>query len=152
MKKMFQEKIGKRSDKVKNVVEKGWVKKFAEAIGDPSPIYFDEEAARVTIHKKNIAPVTFPVTFDYGTIPKLGMPTKGLIHGEQKYHYRRPLYVGETVYCYVEVKSYYEKKGNFGDMGFLILSRCVEDEQGELVCETEQVLIISEAVKKEMSK
>ncbi|WP_227935488.1 MaoC family dehydratase N-terminal domain-containing protein [Alkalihalobacillus deserti] len=148
---MFQNIVGKRSAKVKNIVEIGWVKKFAEAIGDIDPIYVDEEAASRTTHKKNIAPVTFPVTFDYGTIPDVKVPTKGLIHGEQKYHYTRPLFVGETVYCYAEVKNYYEKKGTFGNMGFLVYSKCVEDEQGELLCKTEYVIIISEAVRKEMS-
>lgn len=150
VKEMFQEMIGKKSTKVKNIVEKGWVKKFAEAIGDPSPIYFDEAAGLASSHKKNIAPVTFPVTLDYGAIPDLNLPPKGLIHGEQKFHYNRPIYVGETVYCFLKVKDYYEKKGNFGSMGFLVLSRCVEDEQGELVSEEERVLIISEAVRKGM--
>ena len=40
---MLKDTIGKRSEKVKNTIERGAVKKFAEAIGDFSPIYFDEE-------------------------------------------------------------------------------------------------------------
>jgi acyl dehydratase len=148
---MFQAQIGKKSTKVKNIIEQGWVRKFAQAIGDPSPIYLDEELVENSIHKKNIAPVTFPVTLDYGIISDLKLPPKGLIHGEQRYHYNRPLYVGETVYCYIKLKNYYEKKGNFGDMGFIVFSRCVEDEQGELICETESVIILSEAVRKEMA-
>lgn len=119
---MLQHIVGKKSEKVKNTVERGSFKKFAEAIGDLDPIYSEEEAAAKTPYKRNSAPVTFPVTFDYGTIPDLGLPTKGLIHGEQKFHYSRPLFVGETVYCYSEVKKYYEKKGKFGDMGFLVYS------------------------------
>ena len=38
---MFTELIGKRSIPVKNVVERGAVRKFAEAIGDTAPIYVD---------------------------------------------------------------------------------------------------------------
>ena len=33
---MFEHLIGKRSNKVINIVERGAVKKFAEAIGDPA--------------------------------------------------------------------------------------------------------------------
>lgn len=147
---MYKDLIGKKSSKVKNTVERGWVRKFAEAIGDSSLIYTDEEAAKGTKHQRNIAPVTFPITFNYGEIPGLKLPKKGLIHGEQSFHYKRPLFVGETVYCYTEIKDYYEKKGNFGNMGFLVTAGCAEDEKGELLYETIKVVIISEAVRKEM--
>ena len=54
-------------------------------------------------------------------IEGLNLPNKGLIHGEQTFHYERPLMVGEEIYCYTEVKNYFEKKGNFGEMGFLVI-------------------------------
>lgn len=136
--------------KVKNTIERGWVKKFAEAIGDPSPSYLDEEFAKATKHEKNIVPVTFPITFNYGVIPDLKLPKKGLIHGEQSFHYTRPLFVEETVYCYSEIKDYYEKTGSFGNMGFLVTARNTEDENGQLLCETINVVIINEVIRKEL--
>ena len=147
---MLQESIGKRSTAVKNTVERGAVKKFAESIGDLAPIYYDEEAGRSSRYKRNIAPPTFPVTLDYGTIPELTLPAKGLIHGEQIYHYKRPLFVGEDVYCHTEVKDYYEKTGNHGDMGFLVIIRYGVDANDELIFSEERVIIISEAVRKGM--
>src|SRR4051812_21214325 len=102
---MFKESIGKRSKPVKNLVERGAVKKFAEAIGDLHPIFIDEEVGKKSRHDKNIAPPTFPRVFDYGVIEGLNLPAKGLIHGEQIYHYNRPLLVGEEVICYTEVKD-----------------------------------------------
>ena len=122
--------IGKRSNKVKNVVERGAVKKFAEAIGDLHPIYFDEETGRHSRYQNNIAPPTFPRIFDYGMIEGLNLPNKGLIHGEQTFHYNRPLMVGEEIICYTEVKNYFEKKGNFGEMGFLVFESYGEDLAG----------------------
>ena len=148
---MFKESIGKKSKKIKNVVERGAAAKFASAIGDESPIYLDEAAGGLSVHKRNIAPVTFPVTFQYGNIPGIEMPIKGLIHGEQRFRYERPLAVGETVYCYTEVKDYYLKKGNFGEMGFLVLARIAEDESGQRVYESESVLILNDALRKELS-
>jgi acyl dehydratase len=149
---MFTESIGKRSNKVKNTVERGAVKKFAEAIGDSHPIFIDEEIGRQSRYKNNIAPPTFPRVFDYGVIDDLGIPKKGLIHGEQIYHYERPLIVGEEIICYQEVKNYYEKKGNFGEMGFLVLKVFGETLEGELIFTAEQVVIINEAVRKVMSR
>ena len=149
--KMFKEAIGKRSSGVKNVVERGAVKKFAESIGDLHPIFVDEEFAKKTRYKKNIAPPTFPRVFDYGVIDELDLPAKGLIHGEQKYHYKRPLLVGEEIICYQEVEEYYEKQGKLGNMGFLVLKQYGETLSEELIFTAEQVVIINETVRKVMS-
>ena len=148
---MFKDQIGLKSKKVKNVVERGAVKKFAAAIGDLRPIYFDEEAGEKSRYKRNIAPPTFPRVFDYGRIEGMKMPGKGLIHGEQSFHYNRPLFVGEEVYCYSVVKSYSEKKGNFGEMGFLTLESVGEDAAGNIIFTSASTVIISEAVRKVMS-
>ncbi|MDA3129944.1 MaoC family dehydratase N-terminal domain-containing protein [Aliibacillus thermotolerans] len=147
---MFKEMIGKRSEKVKNIVERGMVKKFAEAIGDPHPIFIDEAYGKQSRYGKNIAPPTFPRVFEYGEIEELQLPNKGLIHGEQIYHYKRPLFVGETIYCYTEVADYYEKTGKNGWMGFIILKLYGEDAEGENIFTEEQVVIITETVRKEL--
>ncbi|MCM3690593.1 MaoC family dehydratase N-terminal domain-containing protein [Neobacillus niacini] len=149
---MFSNQVGKRSNKVKNDVERGAVKKFAEAIGDLHPIYFDVEVGRNSRFKNNIAPPTFPRTFDYGVIDRLNLPTKGLIHGEQTFHYERPLVVGEEILCYSEVKKYFEKKGNFGEMGFLVLESFGEDLAGNTIFSSTSTIVISEAVRKVLTK
>jgi acyl dehydratase len=149
---LFNNQVGKRSNKVKNVIEKGAVKKFAEAIGDLHPIYFDEETGRNSRYQNNIAPPTFPRTFDYGVIEGLNLPNKGLIHGEQTFHYQRPLVVGEELLCYSEVKKYFEKKGNFGEMGFLVLESFGEDLAGNIIFSSKSTIVISEEVRKVMTK
>lgn len=147
---LYKEQIGKQSNKVKNIVERGAVKKFAESIGDLHPIYFDEETGKKSRYKNNIAPPTFPRVFDYGAIEGLTLPAKGLIHGEQTYHYERPLLVGEEIQCYSIVKDYFEKKGNFGEMGFLVIESIGEELTGDLIFSSKQTVIISEAVRKEL--
>jgi acyl dehydratase len=149
---LFSDQVGKRSTRVKNVVERGAVKKFAEAIGDLHPIYFDEETGRNSRFQNNIAPPTFPRTFDYGVIEGLNLPNKGLIHGEQTFHYERPLMVGEEILCYSEVKKYFEKKGNFGEMGFLVLESFGKDLAGNTIFSSTSTVVISEAVRKVLTK
>ncbi|MBD8033096.1 MULTISPECIES: MaoC family dehydratase N-terminal domain-containing protein [Solibacillus] len=147
---MFKEAIGTRSTVIKNTVERGAVKKFAVAINDLAPIYYDEEAGKNSRYQRNIAPPTFPVTLDFGTIPNLNLPAKGLIHGEQIFHYERPIFVGEEVYCYTEVKDYYEKTGSNGRMGFLVIRREGLDIDQNLIFSEDRILIINEAVRKGM--
>ena len=74
----FERFVGCRSEPVANVVEKGAVRKFAEAIGDPNPLYVDEEAAKASRYGGLIAPPTFPRTFEYGEVEGLGSTGAGV--------------------------------------------------------------------------
>ncbi len=129
----FEQFIGQRSEPVVNVVEKEAVRKFAEAIADPNPLYVDEEAARASWYGGLIVPPTFPRTFDYGEVEGIGPPGQGFIHGEHRIRYERSLFVGEEVRCYSEVKDYYEKDGREGALGFLISERVGESPDGERI-------------------
>jgi acyl dehydratase len=149
---LFKDQIGKLSNKVKNAVERGAVKKFAEAIGDMHPIYIDEATGRGSRFKNNIAPPTFPRIFDYGEIEGFNLPIKGLIHGEQTFHYERPLLVGEELYCYTKVKNYFEKKGSFGEMGFLVLENYGEELEGKTIFSSTSTIVISESVRKVLTR
>ncbi|MRG85958.1 MaoC family dehydratase N-terminal domain-containing protein [Salinibacillus xinjiangensis] len=148
---MYKRFIGKQSNKVKNTVERGMVKRFSEAICDPHPIFIDEEIGKNSKYGQNIAPPTFPRVFEYGEIEDLELPQKGLIHGEETYHYERPLLVGEELYCYSKVKNYFEKQGKNGLMGFFLLKRYGKDSEGNIIFTEEQTVIITEAVRKAMS-
>ncbi|WP_026692418.1 FAS1-like dehydratase domain-containing protein [Peribacillus kribbensis] len=147
---MLKEYIGLKSEKVLNRVEGREVKKFVEAIGDPHPLFHDEKTGEESIYQANIAPPTFPAVFDYGEIDGLRLPDTGLIHGEQSFHYNRPLVVGDEILCYTEVEDYYERKGASGLMGFLILRRFGEDSIGQTVFSSKAIVIITETVREEM--
>lgn len=148
---VLYEFIGNRSSKVTNVIEKGAVLKFAKAIGETHPMYIDENYAKNSSISNLLVPATFPVTLDYGTIPGLTLPSVGLIHGEQSFHYHRPLVVGDVVECYREVKDYMEKEAKSGTLGMLTFTDYGEDEQDELIFENERVIILTETVRKELS-
>ena len=147
---MLRQHIGKRSEKVKNRIERGAVRRFVQAIQDPHPIYLDEEWGKQSRYKENLAPPTFPITFNYGTIADLSLPDKGLIHGEQTFHYERPLLVENELYCWMEVTNYTEKSGKNEKLGFLFLTKYGEDSSGKLLFSAKQIIILNEAVRKEM--
>ena len=129
----FQPFVGVESTPVKNEVEKGAIRKFAEAIGDNNPLYHDEEYAKTTRYGRIIAPPTFCRTFDYGKIPGFSLKTDGLIHGEQHFEYFRPIYAGEVIYCSTMLADIYEKEGKLGKMIFLLYEQKGVDEAGETV-------------------
>ena len=79
-------------------IEAGHIRRFAEAIGDPNPIYVDEAAARAAGHPRIPAPPTFATALRPND-PREGLDIdwKKLLHGEQELTYHRPLYAGDRV-------------------------------------------------------
>ena len=80
------------------------VRRFAEAIGDPSPAYLDAEAARALGHPDVVAPPTFLTVLGFrfaadGPIadPALGLDYSLVVHGEQSFDLHRPVVAGDVL-------------------------------------------------------
>ena len=141
--------VGERSQPVVNLVERGAVRKFAEAIGDPNPLYVDEEAAKKSRYAGLIAPPTFPRTFEYGRIEDMYWPDSGMIHGEHRVSYEHgPLKVGDEIHCYTEFKSYDEKESRGGLLGFIVLERFGEGPAGERLFTMSDTAIVTPTLRK----
>ena len=114
--------IGRESEVVLFEVERGAIRKFADAVQDQTP-----ECVR-----GDVAPPTFPTTFRM-TIPGLTFDLARVLHGAQEYRYERPLRAGDRVRCRVRVADVYRRKGSLGEMIFLILAMEGTDESGSPV-------------------
>jgi acyl dehydratase len=114
--------IGRASDVVLFEVERGAIRKFADAVQDPTP----------AVVRGDVAPPTFPTTFRM-TIPGLTFDLARVLHGAQEYRYQRPLRAGDRVRCRVRVADVYRRHGRLGEMTFLILATEGEDESGNPV-------------------
>ena len=145
---LYEEFVGMISEPVRNVVERGAVRRFAEAIADPSPLYTDEKVARKSRYGALIAPPTFPRTFDYGRIEGLDLPTAGLVHGEFRISYGRPLLVGDEVLCSMQLKDSHDKQGRHGLLGFLVFERTGHSPGGERIFATNDTVVVTEAVRR----
>jgi acyl dehydratase len=145
---LYAELVGSCSEPVRNLVERGAVRRFAQAIADPNPLYVDEKVARQSRYGALLAPPTFPRTFDYGRIEGLELPSAGLIHGEFRIAYERPLLVGEELLCRMRLKDSYDKKGRRGLLGFLVFERTGESQSGERVFTTNDIVVVTEAVRR----
>ena len=145
---LYEEFVGRSSEPVPNVVRRDAVYLFAEAIGDPSPLYRDEEAAKGSRYGRLLAPPTFPRTFDYGKVEGLELPPSGLIHGEFRISYGRPLLVGDEVLCRLTLRDSYDKRGRRGLLGFLLFERTGESPDGERVFTTNDTVVVTESVRR----
>ncbi|MDQ1616547.1 MAG: hypothetical protein QOJ60_2486 [Actinomycetota bacterium] len=87
------------------------IREFADAIGDPNPVYRDRDAARALGHPDVVAPPTFPfvMTFRASRVviddPDLGIDYSRVVHGEQRFVHTRPVRAGERLTTTVSIES-----------------------------------------------
>ena len=136
--------IGRESEPVVHEVEKGAVRRFAEALGDPNPLYQDEGAARAAGYASLLAPPTFPVTLTANERFRhsLDLGTRSLLHGEQAFEYFRPLVAGDRVTVVSRVADVQERAGASGPSDVLVVEDEGRDDRGELVFRTRATFIL----------
>jgi acyl dehydratase len=136
--------IGRESEPVVHEVERGAIRRFAEAIGDPNPIYVEEEAARQGGHPTVVAPPTFPfvLTVNERFRNSLDLGTRSLLHGEQQFDYARPIVAGDRITVRSRVADVQERTGASGPMDILVFEDEGRDAQGAFVFRARATLVL----------
>ena len=120
-------------------VERGAVRRFAEAIGDANPLFNDEQQARKTSFGGMIAPPTFCRSMG-SPIPnvKLKMPAqfRGL-DGGSDWEYFQPIRVGDRITVQSKLVDLRESEGRLGPMVFIVIEASYTNQFGEL-CVTQR--------------
>lgn len=131
---------GMRLAEFSHLVERCKICEMAEAIGDPNPLYRDQEAAKVEGYPDVIASPTFSTSMNLWGGPgfqelmeKLGANPLKVLHAEQEYEYFRPIQPGDMLHATIEVVDFYEKEGRSGKMAFAVLETSYLNSDGEKV-------------------
>ena len=136
--------IGRESEPVIHEVEKNAIRRFAEALGDPNPIYVDETAARAAGYPSLVAPPTFPVSLASNERFRhsLDLGTRNILHGEQSFEYARPIVAGDRITVRSKVADVQERAGASGPMDVILIEDEGRDDKNELVFRTRAMLIL----------
>ena len=119
------------------------IREFADAIGDPSPVYRDAEAARAAGHPDVIAPPTFAIVISMAAVadlahePDLGLNYAMVVHGLQSFTHARPLHAGDVVVSQSTIESV-KPLGRMTTMTTVTEIRTVD---GEQVCTARSALV-----------
>ena len=120
------------------------IREFADAIGDPNPVYRDEAAAKAAGHAGIVAPPTFltKLGFESGgemlLDPELGLNLMMVVHGDQTFEFARPVFAGDTITTKPRISSIAAKGRN----EFLVTEADIQTTQGEKIG-TARVTIVS---------
>jgi acyl dehydratase len=87
------------------------IREFAEAIGDPDPVFRDPAAARAAGHPDVIAPPTFLMVLSLPAQerlvgdPALGLDYSRVVHGKQSFRLIRPVRAGDRLTIELRVEG-----------------------------------------------
>jgi acyl dehydratase len=126
-----RELIGRQSDEVLVEVERGAIRKFAEAVGDTTEACLRGE----------VAPPTFPTTIRI-PIPGVTFDLARVLHGSQEYRFQRPIRAGDRLRCRTSLADVYQREGRLGAMTFLIIELEGRGENGEPVFTGRSTVIV----------
>lgn len=126
--------IGKTTAPHTTDVEKGHIRRFAQAIGDDNPLYYDEEYATTTRFGGIVAPPTFPTVFGFEgerVLEGLDIDYARLLHGEQEYEYLRPIMAGDTITFQTKIVDVDIKEGKSGVLDIIKTEMTGHNQNGE---------------------
>ncbi|GAA2004876.1 MaoC family dehydratase N-terminal domain-containing protein [Nakamurella flavida] len=118
------------------------IRRFADAIGDPHPLFRDPHAAREAGHADVVAPPTFAIAVlaraqdAVLSDPELGLDFSRVVHRDQRFVHHRPIVAGDELSCTVHVEAMAVLAGN----DVLTLRVEISDPQGG-VCTATTTLV-----------
>ena len=144
-------------------VEKGAIKKFADAVDDRNPLYWDDEYARNSRYGSIIAPpgffgwplewapgVTFPLFPESTGVGETNIKTRETLakegygrtlDGGMEYEFFIPVRAGDILASSVTITDIVEREGKTGSMVFVFNEITYVNQNGELVAKARQTSI-----------
>lgn len=117
-----------------NEVERGAIRRFAEALGHA------DQASR----RGDVAPPTFPTTFRAGSDVRasLGVPETDVLQAEVTYEYERPIVAGDVITLVEWIADETEHVGTTGPMTSVTIQGEGHGADGQLVYRSRETVII----------
>ena len=142
--------IGKVDPPHLREVEKGAIRRYADAVGDDNPLYNDEEHARKSRYGCIIAPPGFfgwakkTISSSEGLVGLIGAMIEagyaGILDGGMAYDFYLPVRVGDTLVVSPKVADIALKEGKT-KMMIIRFEASYTNQNGDLVAKSYQTLI-----------
>lgn len=133
-------------------LERGTVRRFAEAIMDQNPLYRDRDYAQRAGFPDVLAPPTYVVRYPYGGFEVQGpfdqmVPVEvpgchKMVHGGTELELFRPLQVGDVASQRTRIRDIYERQGRTGPMLFVIRETVYVNQHRQVLALARQINIL----------
>ena len=126
-------------------VTKKDIRRFAQAIGDPNPLYYDEAYAKTTRFKTIVAPPLFCQAFAFEDVPPeqllpdgspveadVPIPAKRLVGGGSVFENFIRFKPGDKIVVASKITDIYTKQGKRDRLYFIVHETCFYNQRQEL--------------------
>ncbi len=134
--------IGVESEPSVYEIEKEPIRRWAEAIGDPNPLYHDEEYAKSRGFRSLVAPPAFIAQYAYpvksggGPRATFKNPFTRMLNGGNEYELFKPVVAGDTITATTKIVDLREREGRLGKMLIIISETTYKNQDGEVVAKS----------------
>ncbi len=141
--------IGVSSGPIIFKVEEGAIQRYAQAIGDPNPLYNDPDYASKTRHGRLLAPPGFtgwPVKADrptdklFETLAKAGAPPR-VLDGGVEFEFIDPVGAGDVLTATTRIASITERETRLGKTMFTTVEITFVNQTGNVALKSRSTLI-----------
>lgn len=136
--------IGTQSEPSTIEIEKGMIKKFAEAIEDPNPLWQDEQHAKKARHGGIVAPpglLMAVMMVGQGSPMPFKPPMPRILDGGGEWEYFKPIRPGDVLTVVGKLYDIREREGRMGKMLFIVSETTWTNQNNELVARSLGTLI-----------
>lgn len=126
-----------------NEIERGAIRRFAEALGETNPIYFDEKVAKAQGFRDVVAPLLFPLALRSArTLTPIAAPNRTVLVSEQQVEQLLPICAGDQIAVSTRILETSSRPGNAGPIEFIQLEDEGRTPQGQIVFRVRRSLIV----------
>jgi len=142
-----QSAVGREFTEVTARVEPGRLRFFLDTLGESNPLYRDTQSASGAGYSAPPVPPTYLFCLEmmdarepFEFLTALNIDLARVLHGEQRFDYRAPVVVGDTLTFQPRVSGVSEKKG--GAMTLVVIETTVTNQNGVHVADLSRTVVI----------
>jgi acyl dehydratase len=140
----LRDKIGAEWEPRSYQIEREMIRRFARAIGDPNPLWQDEDYAKSSHYGGIIAPPTFvlAIGFDQFVDEIMSLASFGtVLMGGAELEFYHPIRLGDVITVIFKISNVRERQGKMGKMAFMTFDSTYKSQSQELVAKCRQMVI-----------
>lgn len=144
----MRKQIGVETKPIVLEIEKEAIRRWAQAIDDPNPLYHDEEYAKKSQHGAIIAPPGFVGNYDYpvrgvSKTARVKSPFWRRFNGGNEYEFIKPVKAGDVLTATSKLVDLHDSQGSpaTGRMLIQAVETTYWNQKGEVVVKTRQTSI-----------
>ncbi len=140
----LKDKIGTELEPVVYEIEKGMLKRFARAVGDPNPLWQDDDYAAKSSFGGIIAPPTFVMTLGFDKVVErlTSDPSQTIIHATTELFCCLPVRPGDVITATTRIAAVRQRQSKAGKTAFVNFDITYKNQRQEVVAKCRQMAII----------